>query len=203
MVKTVSTKFGLTCLAAAGSMALVGCVDARGAFDEYGDRFADAGNSDVDGQIVSSLPDVDGDWLIAVRPNLPEDRIIQFRATFDLTAVTENTGKIDIAAQPLKVSDRTPVGDAFIANEQNVLSDASFEAPFVGTLPGEANPVSGSNAAVDSVLVAQIKSDQFVCGSLTGVAGPLPLDGTTWAAIRITGDTLPAPIFRCEDQPAP
>jgi hypothetical protein len=181
----------------------VGCVDARGAYDQYGDRVLDADTTEIDSQIVSVLPDVDGEWLIGVRPNLPEDRIIQFRASFDLTAVTENTGRIDIEAQPLRVTDQTPVGDAFVANHQDVGSDASFEAPFVGILPAEANPVSGSNAAVDSVLVAQIKSDQFVCGSLTGVAGPLPLDGTTWAAIRITGETLPTPIFRCEDQPAP
>jgi hypothetical protein len=204
MVKTVSTKFAVTCLALAGSLALVGCVDARGAFDEYGDRVVDGGNTDVDGEIVSALPNVDGEWLIAVRPFLPEDRIIQFRATLDLTPITENTGKIDITAQPLDFTALTPVGEAFVATDRPVASDASFEAPFLGVLPGAANPVSQSDADVDATLVAQLKSDQFLCGSLEGQAGPLPLDErTTWAAIRITGDTLPAPIFRCEDQPSP
>jgi hypothetical protein len=201
MVKTVSTNFSLCWIALAGSVAMIGCVDARGAYGEYEDRVVDANDTVVDGEIVSVLPDVTGEWLISVRPNLPEDRIIQFRAQLDLTPVTENTGKIDISAQPLSVADRTAVGDAFVANDIAVASDASFDAPFAGTLPGAANPVSGSNAEVDSVLVAQIKTENFLCGVLTGQAGPLPLEGTTWAAIRVTDGTLPTPIFRCEDQP--
>jgi hypothetical protein len=119
----------------------------------------------------------------------------------DLTPVTTNTGLVDISAQPLSVADRTAVGEAFVATETEVASDASFDAPFIGVLPGAANPVSGSDANVNAVLVAQIRSDQFLCGELTGMAGPLPLQGTTWAAVRITGETLPAPIFRCEDEP--
>lgn len=199
MVKTVSTHFALASLA---SLALVGCVDARGAYDDYSNRLVDASTQDVDGQVVSVLPDVNGDWLIAVLPaNLPEDRIIQFRATFTMTPVTANTATMDVSAQPLTVADHTPVGDAFTAANQEVATDATFHAPFTGTLPGAANPVSGTDAVVNAVLQAQIKTDQFLCGSLSGVAGPLPLDGTTWAAVRITGDTLPSPIFRCEDQP--
>ncbi|MCA9674221.1 MAG: hypothetical protein H6708_09505 [Kofleriaceae bacterium] len=148
------------------------------------------------------LPHVDGEWFLAVRPNLPEDRILQFRTTLTLTAVTANTGLIDINAQPLSVADQTPVGDAFVVTQENVASDATFEAPFVGMLPAEANPVSGSNAQVNAQMQAQLRTDNFVCGTLTGQAGALPLDGTTWAAVRITGDTLPTAIFRCDDQPA-
>lgn len=201
MVKTVSTAFSFVSLAACTSFTLIGCVDARGAYDEFGDRLVDASSTDVDGAIVSELPNVDGDWLIAVRPNLPEDRIIQFRATFDITAVTENTGTIDLSAQPLTVADRTAVGEAFVASDIAVASDATFDAPLDGLLPGEANPVSGSDAAVDAVMVSQIRSADFLCGELTGQAGALPLAGTTWAAIRVNGNNLPEPIFRCEDEP--
>lgn len=200
MVKTVSTNFVLASLAAAALAG--GCVDARGAYDDYRDRLVDASTQNVDGQIVSELPDASGRWLIAVWPaNLPEDRIIQFDAMLTQTPVTANTAKIDISAQPLTVADRTAVGDAFIANNQDVDHTASFNAPFNGTLPGAANPVSGTDAAVNAQMQATIKTDQFLCGTLTGMAGPLPLDGTQWAAVRITSDTLPAPIFRCADQP--
>jgi len=200
MVKTVSTNFVLASLAAAALAG--GCVDARGAYDDYGDRVVDASTEKPDAAIVSELPDASGRWLIAVWPaNLPEDRIIQFDAMLSQTPVTANTAKIDISAQPLTVADRTPVGTAFVANHQDVDNTASFDAPFNGTLPGAANPVSGTDATVSAHLLAQIKTDQFLCGTLTGMAGPLPLDGTQWAAIRITGDTLPAPIFRCADQP--
>lgn len=201
MVKTVSTRISLVSLSAVASLTLVGCVDARGDYDDFGDRLVDAGSGDVDGEVVSELPAVDGEWFLAVRPNLPEDRIIQFRATIDLTPVTANTGLIDVSAQPLSVADQTAVGSAFVALEQEVGNDASFDAPFIGTLPGAANPVSGTDAAVDAILVAQLRNDNFMCGELTGQAGPLPLAGTTWAAVRITGETLPTAVFRCEDEP--
>lgn len=201
MVKTVSTCFSLLSVSAVASLTLVGCVDARADYDDYSDRLVDAGNGDVDGEVVSELPAVDGEWFLSVRPNLPEDRIIRFRATIDLTPVTSNTGLIDVTAQPLTVADATAVGEAFVALQQEVKSDASFEAPFVGTLPGAANPVSGGDAAINAVLVAQLRNDNFMCGELTGMAGPLPLAGTTWAAVRITGEELPAAVFRCEDEP--
>jgi hypothetical protein len=203
MVKTVSTRFSIVSLSAVVSITLVGCVDARGAYDDFGSRLPDGGGGGVDGEEVSALPDVDGEWLLAVRPNLPEDRIIQFRATLDLTAVTANTGLIDVFAQPLKVSDRTAVGEIFEALAAEVASDATFSAPLVGLLPGEANPVTSSDAAVDATMHAHLRSADFVCGELEGQAGALPLAGTTWAAIRIVeGSPLPAPIFRCADQPA-
>lgn len=205
MVKTVSTRFSSASLAAVVSLTLVGCVDARGAYDEFGNRLPDADEGGVDGEEVEELPAVTGTWLLAVRPNLPEDRIIQFTATLDLSvdSATPNIGVIDIEAQPLTVADRTPVGDLFAAFDQPVASDATFTAPFVGVLPGEANPVSGSNANVDAELAAHLVDANFVCGTLSGNAGALPLDGTTWAAIRIPeGGALPDPIFRCADQPA-
>jgi len=202
-MKTVSTRFGLLSCLAVASLTLVGCVDAREAYDDFGSRLVDGGSGDVDGEVVSSLPDIDGDdWFIVVHPVTVDDRVIQFRATFDLTAVTENTGKVDVSAQPLTVADQTAVGDAFVASDQPVESDASFTAPFEGILPAAANSISGADAPVDSQLHAEIRSDQFICGTLTGQAGALPLEGTTWAAVRVTGDTLPAPtIWSCAQQP--
>lgn len=198
----VSTRISVLAVTSFSLLLAVGCVDPRADYDDFANRLPDAGSGGVDGEVVSVLPHVDGEWFLAVRPNLPEDRILQFRTTLTLTAVTANTGLIDINAQPLSVADQTPVGDAFVVTQENVASDATFEAPFVGMLPAEANPVSGSNAQVNAQMQAQLRTDNFVCGTLTGQAGALPLDGTTWAAVRITGDTLPTAIFRCDDQPA-
>lgn len=210
MPETESTKFSLLTLSLFTSIALVGCVDAGKSYEDYGDRVTDAGvEVEVDGAIVSQLPDVDGDWLIAVRPGLPEDRILQFSTVLTMTPITENTGALDISAQPLSVADRTAVGNPFEAEDQDVASDASFDIVFVGQLPAAANPVSGSNAAVDAVLHGSIQTADFLCGTLTGTAGALTLDGacpgpscTTWAAVRLgAGGELPAPVWNCESAP--
>src|SRR5438045_4078770 len=108
MVKTVSSHFAVASLVGA-AVALMGCVDARGAYDEYGDRFVDASTQEVDGQVVSALPDANGKWLMAVHPsNLPEDKLILFNGTITMTPVTANTAKLDISAQPLAVADQSP-----------------------------------------------------------------------------------------------
>jgi hypothetical protein len=208
MPETESTIFSLP-FALLTSIALVGCVDAGRAYDDYASRVTDAGiEVEVDGAIVSELPNIDGDWLFAVRPGLPEDRILQFKTVLAMTPVTENTGALDISAQPLAVTDRAEVGNPFEAEAQDVASDTSFDILFEGMLPAAANPVSGSNAAVDAVLHGSIHSEGFLCGTLTGTAGALTLDGacpgptcTTWAAVRIDGGTLPSPIFNCDSDP--
>lgn len=201
MVKTVSTRFALASLAAVAGLTLVGCVDARGSYDEFGDRLVDAGNGGVDGDEVDVLPNVDGEWRLIVHPvSLPEDKLLFFDASFDLTTVTANTGTIEMTAQPLNYETLIAVGDAFVANDREVRSNATFDAPFDGQLPSEANPVTQALVNVDSELTAVLKSDDFVCGTLAGYAGQLPLDGTTWAAVRIDAVTE-THIFRCEDHP--
>lgn len=202
MLKTASTNISLLSFAVVSSLAMVGCVDARGEYDDFGARVVDANNTEIDGEVVSALPDIDGEWFLNVRPNLPEDRIIQFRVTFTLTPVTENTGTVDMSAQALSVFDQSPVGAAFQAMEQDVASDATFSAPLEGQLHGDANPViPGNAAAVNAEMHAQMRSADFLCGTLTGNAGSLPLEGTTWGAVRITGDALPPIVVRCDDQP--
>jgi hypothetical protein len=200
MVKPVSTSFAIV-LAAVSTTLTLGCVDARSSYDDFADRLVDAEPfQDVDGMVVTSLPDVTGQWLIAVWPiNIPDDKIILFETELNLTGVTANTGKLDISAHPLSVADREPVGEPFEADDQPVGSDASFDATFIGTLPGAANPISGSPAGVDAVLLGELRSVDFVCGTLTGTAGTLTLDGSHWGAVRITGDTLPEPVFTCGD----
>lgn len=209
MPETESTLFSLP-FALLSSIALVGCVDAGQSYDDYASRVTDAGQVvEVDGAVVSELPNIDGDWLIAVRPGLPEDRILQFQTALEMRAVTSNTGALDISAQPLAVADQSPVGTPFEAEDQDVASDTSFDILFVGQLPAAANPVSGSNAAVNAVLHGSIHTTDFLCGTLTGTAGALTLDGacpgpscTTWAAIRVdTSQPLPAPVFTCDAEP--
>ncbi len=58
----------------------------------------------------------------------------------------------------------------------------------------------GGEAA--TTIHAELRTTAFICGTLTGTGGGLSLDGSTFAAVRITGSELPDPVHRCEDQPA-
>jgi hypothetical protein len=185
---TRSPSLLLGIVAAGGAVAgVAGCVDARGRYDEFAERVVDADTRDIDGALVSTLPDVDGEWYLAIRPDLQEDRIIRFRLTVDLTPITENTGTIDITGQPLAVADASDVGDPLVATDAPVSSDATFDLPLTGLLPAAANPVSGTDANIDAMMQGQLVDADHMCGTLTGTAGALPLEGTTWAAIRVAG----------------
>lgn len=193
----------LIAFAVASGVGAVGCYDAGDAYDDYKDRVFDAAPEvDIDGGIVSTLPDVDGEFYLVARPaGLGEKRLFHLRVTFTMTPVTENTATLDYAAYFLDYQTLEPVGDEVIEQGIEVSSDASYDAPLEGTVPAAANSVSGTNAEMDGVLVGTIVSEDFLCGTATGTAGALSLDGTEWAAVRITGDTLPPPVWRCEDQP--
>jgi hypothetical protein len=182
-----------------------GCTNARDEFVDFGDRVIDASNVDIDGAIVSELPNVDGEFYVVVRPDLPEDRFIRYIMTFDITPITENTALLDYSAACLDVDTLEPVdGEPLSDTDVAVGSDGSFDAALVGTFHGRCNPIiPGSTVQADGMIHGQLSTDDFVCGTLSGTAGGLSLDGTTFAGQRITGDTLPDPIWRCEDQPSP
>jgi hypothetical protein len=177
--------------------AVAGCVDARDEYDDYGDRLIDADPGSIDGE-PSDIPDVTGEfYMVALPANLGEERFIHFHCTF---AVRGN--RLDWTGQPLDYETREPVGVAFVATDVAVAADASVRLPMVGTLHARANSISGSNAPVNATVVAHLRSADFVCGELTGTAGALTLDGTTFGGVRITGAALPDQVVRCEDEPA-
>ena len=180
-------------IAIAGAGMVGACVDARGAYNDFGDRIPDAAVVvDIDGGIVSSLPDIDGEFYMVARPDLTEKRLIHIRITLDLEPVTENTGLVSYSAHFLDYTTLEEVGAEVTGDEIEIGSDASFsEWPLEGTVPAAANSISGSNAVMDGLLTGTIISPDFLCGSATGSAGGFPLDGTEWAMVRVTGDTLP------------
>jgi hypothetical protein len=181
-----------------------GCTNARDEFVDFGDRVVDASNIDIDGAIVSELPNVDGMFFMVARPDLPEDRFLRFTITYDYTPITANTGVMDYIGICHDVDTNEPTGDPPIeAFDFEVRNDATYDAPLVGTFDGDCNAiVPGATVEADGVVHGSLRTDDFLCGTMSGTAGGLSLVGTTWAAQRITGDTLPDPIWRCEDQPS-
>lgn len=176
------------------------CVDARQAFDDYGKRLPDAAPP-IDAPIVSTLPDVTGTFYsVAAPPTGADQRLFHLLVTFVFTPVTENTGKLDFSAQALDYTTFAPVGDPFVSTDVDVHSDATADIPMIGLLDHRANSVSGTDAQVNAVVHAQLISTDFSCGTLTGIAGPLNLEGTTFAGQRVasTDPPFPTPIYVCQ-----
>lgn len=196
-----------------GLVPLVACVDAKARFDQFGERIPiDATPIDaVDAPMVDMIPNIDGMWLVAVDPKpISAGSFIQITATWDITS-TGSSGTLDGSYQPLTTfglppdsPNRVPVGPGatpavlvpLIANDVAVDNTASFAANLVGTLPGPSNTVSGTEFPVDITLHATIRSTTLVCGTVTGMVGPLGVAGSTFAAIP-AGSPLPFPLAEC------
>ncbi len=184
-----------------------GCVDAKGSFDQFADRVGFTDASTVDGP-PSALLDIDGTWLLAARAAFETSNdpafYVQFVVTWDLT-VTGATGSLDANFVPLCVatnctSGRVMLPPPFTDQDRTVAADGTFTAPVIGSLPGMANPFSGSPLQLNGEINARIVSTDLVCGSLGGDAGGISLVGSTFGAIRVTDTSaggLPAPLGAC------
>jgi hypothetical protein len=87
-----------------------------------------------------------------------------------------------------------------IQNVSTVAADGSFQQTVAGTLPGGANPLSGSEQPMTGVLEGVILNADTACGSVSGMVAGIDLAGSTFGAIRVTDttpDTLPAPLANC------
>ncbi|HUQ03515.1 MAG TPA: hypothetical protein VM261_13530 [Kofleriaceae bacterium] len=187
--------------------AAAGCVDARGKFDQFADRvgFDDASTVDRAG---GSIHDISGTFLFSVRAGFETTNdpayYIQFILRSELT-ITGDTAVFNGGVTPLCVvstctNGRTEFPPALMATDVPVASDGTFSTTFSGTVPGQANPFSGTQQAITTVAAGTIMSADFYCGDVTGSAAGLNLQGSTFAAIRITDTTpanLPAPIAAC------
>ncbi len=182
------------------------CVDAKSRFDEYDERVPHIDASTIDAPVVDMIPDIDGDWLLAVNPSVAPGSFVQLRVTWNVTS-NGATGTLDGSYQPLKTyiitppndaPGRVPVGAPLVTNGVAVDNTASFTANLVGILPGDANPVSGTEYPDTAItLMGTIRSMDTVCGTVSGMVGPLNVAGSTFGAVRITGATLPAPEGAC------
>jgi hypothetical protein len=144
-------------------------------------------------------PDLTGDALVAVHPDaVAEEYLVYFRATYTMRPGPDGTARLDASLQPLSYQTFEPVGDPFVA--VNLLVDAhdGFALDLDGTLPAAANPVTGTELELDANLHATVRTNDFACGTVTGTASTLSLDGSTFGSVRIPDDqALPAPVFAC------
>jgi hypothetical protein len=160
----------------------------------------DSGSTDTGGVMV---PDITGDFLLALATPLDPSLPLQYIATFDFTPGGMG-GTVDVELQPLALDagsttiPRTFFGAPMMFAAIPVAADGSFTID-VGMMAvaAETNPIIFIDAQADMVVFdAQILDQDNVCGTVSGnVVFPImaSLAGSTFAAVRVA-DTLPASL---------
>lgn len=148
----------------------------------------------VDEDATADVTAVAGDFLMTIRPGFSSDAVIRYRVTYGVEPLD---ALITYRATALRVDDAQPIGDPIVSLGAGLDEDERFDGIFEGVLPAEANPFSGTTVQVAAAKAGRIVDANLLCGTMTGAAGGIPLDGTTWGAVRITGPTLPAPVDAC------
>ncbi len=158
--------------------------------------------------------DASGPYLMTVSPVIWPANELSFRA--DL-AVHDTT--VDLTLQPLDIDNEEPVGDPMDEDELSrvpwvltdlpIEDDGSFVADFgKRNLPWRAYPIVDVDTPFpleSFVVTAKTVSDDVFCGGVTGhaqfltqyPADRINLDGSTFGAVRIEGETLPEAQSAC------
>ena len=187
---------------------LVACVDAEQRFNEFDERVPDAGIIDEpDAEPFDIVPNITGQFLVALSPVIAPDARILYIANIDMTPTT--TGAVidieGLVALDRDTFDPVPETDPLVSMDNLVSIAGQFEAPIRGAVPGRANPLSGQPLVIDVVLLGSIVDQDLWCGIANGQETSLniDLDGSTFGAVRIaegtTGLDLPDPLAACPD----
>ncbi len=147
--------------------------------------------------------DVTGAHLLTLAPVIWPAQTLFFRADAQLHGAS-----LDLTLQPLDAVSKLPVGAPWTATDAALSGDGRFTVDFgAQSLPAAAYPLLDDPFLTVNEFVlngATTSSDGF-CGSVTGYAqvfGTQPsdrirLEGSTFGAVRMTGDPLPTPVSAC------
>jgi hypothetical protein len=147
--------------------------------------------------------DVTGAHLLTLAPVIWPAQILSFRAD-----VQVHGASLDLSLQPLDGVSKAPVGAPWSATNVAMSADGRFTADF-GTqpVPVQAYPLLGDPLLTvnEFVLTGVTTSSDGFCGFVGGYAqvfGMQPsdrtrLEGSTFGAVRITGDALPIALATC------
>lgn len=203
------------------SLALGGCVDPGGSFNDFGARYKEvhgAGGSGGAGGSASCVPpapgDLSGSYLFALSASLKPSLPVLFKADVSTIAATGGSGAaLKLTVQALAYWDRkTAVGSPLdipaIPIKPDGQLDDSNPLPTL-TVSGDANPIIPTGTIVaTATLHGQICGVQnFYCGTVSGnVTSPLSvsLAGSTYTLDKITDpNNYPdPPLINCAKDPA-
>lgn len=211
-----------------GCLILSGCFAPRDRFDNFVEakKNLDAGGVDDggDGQgPINSEPvtaeQITGTYLYAISTPVDPKQPLVYLAEFDASPAMDGLIEVRLRQRPLAIKDRkTPVGEFSEWISAEVNPTGTYETPSMTTVvPPEANsfglPLTAdirfkgtfANPATAEMPDAKI---EFFCGTATGTVQGLnlPLDGTTFAALRLDHpedtSSYPDVLINCSKDPA-
>ncbi len=149
--------------------------------------------------------DVTGEHLLTLAPVIWPAQSVSFTADVRL----EGTN-LSLTLQPLDAVTMAPVGDPWALADVPIAADGSFAADFGRQdVPPEAYPLLNDPFLTVNgfTLTGKTTSANDFCGSASGyaqvfgghVSDRVRLEGSTFGATRITGETLPVPVSSCAD----
>lgn len=189
-------------------LALVGCPDPQGRYNEFVSRVPDAPVIVMaDAPKLQTIPDITGTFLFSIFVSLfPTQPPLESIATVNVHMTDPPTA--DIHIQWLTFNGHTLI-DRLQADYPNQAVDetGTFTVSVAAlTIPGEAGFLGSDVTATNVMIVGTIKTADFFCGTVDGTALTQSLSGTTFGALRIqagqSGSQLPAPLDSCAQQPA-
>lgn len=164
------------------------------------------------GDTMAGLPDISGDFHLAVSTVVDKSKPLQFIATNTFT-IAGDAATLTVCLQPLSLEQgkvlvpRQPIGEPLCFMDLPVAADGTFtiDAGEVQVV-GEANPITGANIVATLLMSGQIDSADFYCGTVTGEVKEPPvgsIEGSTFAAVRLADKTvLPTDVtINCEKMP--
>lgn len=190
-------------------LALVGCPDPQGRYNEFVSRVPDAQVIVLpDAPKLQTIPDITGSFLFSIFVSLfPTQPPLESIATVNVHMTDPPTA--DIHIQWLTFTGHTPI-DRLQADYPNQAVDqtGSFTVSVAAlTIPGDAGFLGSDVTATNVMIVGNIRTADFFCGTVDGTALTQSLSGTTFGALRVpagqSGSALPAPLDSCADEPAP
>jgi hypothetical protein len=194
-----------------GSLAAISCVSAEKVFDDFDDRVGTRDGGGSDGAELSEIPDISGEHFLVIDPvPISPGNLLRFIATVDLElAADRKTATMSLTIQPIDVANGELVAEPLPFENIAINAAGRFTVELMtdsDAIPGEANPVTGSDIGVNGELAGELRegnADLF-CGTASGNVIPTgtPIDGSTFGAIRIAPGTtgngnLPEPVAAC------
>lgn len=185
------------------------CVDPKARLTDFENNVVDAAPIvTIDAMPLDELPDISGYFYVAISPTPSPNTPFTLYWETELTKNGDGTGTLKITSTWITTQANGSVrtGTPTVLDNIPVSKSGEFMAHFdMLALPGIANGITGGDLVVNLFYRGTIKDVDTFCGILDAgskvVSPSIPVDGSTWAGVRVAKDAegaqLPSPVMAC------